>query len=145
MVSSTGWRRRATGLAAVGVGCALAAAALGAAPAGAAGTGATGQGSVIRSDGVLSGRLTALSDPALAAASASRQARSLSLAEEGTGSLVRADGAVLVQALLDDTGSATVAELEQVGDVINVSAPMSRATLLVTPARLADLAAVPAV
>lgn len=147
MASSTGWRRRVIGLAAAGVGCALLAATMVAAPAGASTEGETGQppGSVTRSDGVLSGRLLALSDPAVATAPARVQAESLSLARHGTGSLVRSGGAVLVQVSLADIGSVTRADLARVGEIVNVSPEMSRATLLVAPDRLGALAALPAV
>ena len=99
-----------------------------------------------RSTGVLSARLLALAEPATARSSARSQALALSLPAHGPGSVVRdAGGRVLVQVRLAETAAATVAPLRLLGEVVNVSGAMSRATLRVAPNRLTELAGTPGV
>ena len=117
----------------------------GGATGGAAAASAT-DATALRATGPLSDRLLALAGPSLAAAPGRTQARALSLAPDGPGALLRdPSGAVLVTVRLTDTGTATLAGLRALSDVVSVAPGFSRATVRIFPARLPELAELPGV
>ncbi len=127
-------RRRATAtlsLAALALICAAAAA-----PAMAAQGGA----------GDLSARLTELAQPAVRAAPPARQAKRLSLAAEGPGSLLREGNRVLVEVRFDHGAAASVDDLRAAGaKVLNVSPRYQTVTVAAKPSELPRLSGVPRV
>lgn len=94
--------------------------------------------------GVLSARLAALAAPAVAQASTADRARALALPRSGPGALIEDErGQVLITVGL--AAPADAARLPGLGEVVNVSPTMSRATMRIAPSRLPQLAATPGV
>jgi len=121
--------------------CALAAFALACAlPASAAaGTGRPG-------DGELSSRLADLAKPSLSSASPAKQAKALSLAAEGPGSLLRDGNRVLVEVRFEHGAAAGADDLRAAGaQVVNVSPDFQTVTVAARPSELSKLAAAPQV
>ncbi len=98
-----------------------------------------------RSGGVLSARLAELAKPAVGGGSRAEQARSLSLAASGPGSLLRRGDRVLVRVGFEP-GGVEPGELRAAGaDVVNVSDRYRTATAEVRPERLRAVARLPGV
>ena len=93
------------------------------------------------SDGTLSPRLAELAKPSVRALSPARQARLLSLARSGPGSLLRKGNRVLVDVRFDRGAAAGVASLRATGaQVVNVSRRYQTVTVAARPADLRALA-----
>jgi hypothetical protein len=98
------------------------------------------------SDGNLSPRLAELAKPALRSAPPARQARILSLAADGPGSLVREGNRVLVDVRFGQGAAAGVDDLRAAGaKVVNVSSRYQTVTVAAKPAELRALSTVPRV
>lgn len=98
------------------------------------------------SGGVLSPRLAELAKPAVRSAPPRQQARALSLAANGPGSLVREGNRVLVEVRFGGGAGAGVEDLRQVGaKVLNVSRPYQTVTVAMKPSELRALSSVPRV
>jgi hypothetical protein len=96
--------------------------------------------------GDLSARLAELAKPSVRSASLAKQAKELSLAAEGPGSLLRDGNRVLVEVRFDQGTGAGVDDLRGVGaKIINVSPRLETVTVAAKPDELRDLAAVPRV
>ncbi len=93
--------------------------------------------------GVLSPRLAALAKPAVRSLPPARQARLLSLASRGPGSLLRQGNRVLVDVRFESGAAAGVADLRAAGaKIVNVSRGYQTVTVAATPAELRALAGV---
>jgi hypothetical protein len=91
-------------------------------------------------DAVLSPRLGALARPSLRSAPPAKQARALSLAPSGPGSLLRRGDRVLVDVSFDSGAVASVDELRATGArIVNVSRRYQTVTVAATPASLPGL------
>lgn len=110
---------------------------------------AVAQGADARTSGVddeLSPRLAALAEPALRRVTPAVQARRLSVAVDGPGSLLREGNRVLVEVRFDSGAAAGVDDLRVAGaDVVHVSGRYETVTAAVRPADLDAVAAVPGV
>jgi subtilase family protein len=96
--------------------------------------------------GVLSPRLAELAKPSLRSASQAKQARELSLAARGPGSLLRDGARVLVDVRFEHGAAARAAALRAAGArVVNVSSRYQTVTAAARPADLAALAKVPGI
>jgi hypothetical protein len=97
-------------------------------------------------DGDLSARLTELAKPSLSSASPARQAKALSLAAEGPGSLLRDGNRVLVEVRFEQNAAAAVDDLRAAGaEVVDVSPNLQTVTVAAKPSELTNLSAVPQV
>jgi subtilisin family serine protease len=95
------------------------------------------------SDGTLSPRLAELAKPSVRALPDARQARLLSLARRGPGSLLRQGNRVLVDVRFESGAAAGVAGLRAAGaKIVNVSRRYQTVTVAATPAGLRALAGV---
>jgi hypothetical protein len=129
MTSGKGFHRRSrrSAVAVAAVGCALAAF-----PAAAI--------SSQSGDTPLSSRLTELAKPAVRSAPPARQAKVLSLAPEGPGSLLRAGNRVLVDVRFDSGAGASLDALRGAGaEIVNVSPRYQTVTAAATPASLNEI------
>jgi hypothetical protein len=97
--------------------------------------------------GPLSPALAELARPAVRALPAAAEAEALGVPASGPGSLLReADGKVLVELRLADTGGLDLAPVREAGaEVVAADPALGRATVAVAPAALYALGAVPAV
>ncbi len=96
--------------------------------------------------GVLSPRLAELATPAIRSASPTEQAKALSLAAEGPGSLVREGNRVLVEVRFGRGAAAGVDDLRAAGaEVLGVDPRYQRVTVAARPAELRRLSRVPRV
>lgn len=96
--------------------------------------------------GDLSPRLTELAKPAVRSASQAQQARELSLAASGPGSLLRQGNRVLVEVRFDRGATAGVDDLRAAGaKIVNVSARYQTITAAAKPEDLRALSSVPRV
>ncbi len=103
-------------------------------------------GAARSSYGRLSPRLAELSKPAVRSAPPARQARELSLAASGPGSLLRQGNRVLVEVRFDYGATAGVDDLRATGaKIVNISPRYQTVTLAAKPADLRALSAVPRV
>ena len=94
-------------------------------------------------EGVLSSRLAELARPALSSAPAAEQARALSLADEGPGSLLRRGNRVLVEVGFDRGALSAVAALRAAGaQIVDASGRYQTVTVAVKPEQLRALAGV---
>ncbi len=97
-------------------------------------------------DGDLSTRLAELSKPSVRSAPPARQAKKLSLAAEGPGSLLRDGNRVLVEVRFDRGAAAAVGDLRAAGaKIVNVSPRFQTVTVAAKPAALPALSGVPRV
>ena len=97
-------------------------------------------------EGALSPRLAELAKPAVRTAPPAEQARALSLAAEGPGSLVREGNRVLVEVRFDHSAAAGVEELRRAGAaIVNVSPEYQTVTVAAKPDELAALNGVPGI
>lgn len=97
-------------------------------------------------DGALSPRLAELARPSIRSAPPERQAKALSLAAEGPGSLLRDGNRVLVEVRFDHGAAASTDELRAAGaEVVNVSPPYQTVTVAAKPGQLRALSNVRAV
>ncbi|HET8567285.1 MAG TPA: S8 family serine peptidase [Solirubrobacterales bacterium] len=95
---------------------------------------------------VLSPRLSQLATPALEGAAPGAQARALSLARSGPGSLLRRGGRVVVEVGFDNGAAVGVGSLRAVGGkVLDVSRRYQTVTVAAKPAQLRQLAQAPGV
>lgn len=101
----------------------------------------------IKSVGKLSARLAQLAAPELSVQDPAAQAGALSLPASGSGSLMRNDkGDVLVVIRANDTSTATQQAIQAAGATITQTTEQMRSfTAYIQPAKLNDLAAIPAV
>ncbi len=91
-------------------------------------------------DGALSPRLTELARPALAAAPPAKQAKSLSLALSGPGSLLRRGDRVVVEVRFDEGAGASLGALRDAGaQIVSVSPRYQTVTVAATPGSLTEL------
>ncbi len=98
------------------------------------------------SDGDLSPRLAELANPSVRSAPAAKQARILSLAEDGPGSLVREGSRVLVEVRFDHGAAAGLDDLRTAGaKIVNVSRRYQTVTVAAKPEELRALSTVPRV
>jgi subtilisin family serine protease len=98
----------------------------------------------VLSGGTLSPRLTELAKPAVRDASPAEQARQLSVASEGPGSLLRDGNRVVVDVRFDRGAGGSVDELRGAGaEVLNASAQYQTVTVAARPDELQQLARVP--
>ena len=98
------------------------------------------------SDGDLSPRLAELANPSVRSAPAAKQARILSLAEDGPGSLVREGNRVLVEVRFDHGAAAGLDDLRTAGaKIVNVSRRYQTVTVAAKPEELRALSTVPRV
>ena len=98
------------------------------------------------SEGDLSPRLAELAKPSVRSASPARQAKELSLAAEGPGSLLRTGNRVLVEVRFDRGAAAAVEDLRATGaKIVNVSPRYQTITVAARPAALPALSGVPRV
>jgi Subtilase family len=96
--------------------------------------------------GNLSPRLTELAKPSVRSAHRAQQAKLLSLAAEGPGSLVRSGNRILVEVRFDRGAASGVDDLRATGaKIINVSSRYQTITVAAKPAELRSLAGVPRV
>ncbi len=94
-------------------------------------------------DGALSPRLTELAKPSVRSAPPATQAKKLSLAVDGPGSLLRAGSRVLVDVRFDSGAGESLDELREAGaEIVSVSSRYQTVTVAVTPASLPGMAAV---
>lgn len=97
-------------------------------------------------DGDLSPRLAKLAQPAVRSAPQAKQARMLSLASSGPGSLLRQGNRVLVEVRFDRGAGASVDELRAAGaKIVHVSPRYQVVTVAAKPSELPRLAGVPRV
>jgi hypothetical protein len=97
-------------------------------------------------DGDLSARLAELAKPSVSSAPPARQAKELSLAAEGPGSLLRDGNRILVEVRFDRGAAAGVDDLRDAGaKVVDVSPRLETVTVAAKPDELWELAAVPRV
>jgi hypothetical protein len=95
-------------------------------------------------DGVLSPRLAELAKPSVRTAPPHEQARELSLAPEGAGSLLRVGNRVLVDVRFGRGAAASVDDLRAAGArIVNVSRRYQTVTVAAKPAELGALSSVP--
>jgi Subtilase family len=100
----------------------------------------------MRGAGDLSPRLTKLASPSLRKASSAKQARALSLAAEGPGSLARRGGRVLAYVRFDRGALSAVDSLRSAGaKVVDASGRYQTVTVATKPAQLRTIARVPGV
>ena len=100
--------------------------------------------SVRPSDGDLSPRLAELAKPAIRSAPPAKQARALSVAAEGPGSLLRQGNRVLVEVRFDHGAAAGVDDLRAAGaQVVNVSSRYQTVTVAAKPGELRQLSGTP--
>lgn len=93
--------------------------------------------------GALSPRLAALATPAVRSLPPAGQARVLSLARQGPGSLLREGNRVLVEVRFEHGAAAGVEDLRAAGaEIVNVSSRYQTDTVAATPAELRRIAAV---
>ena len=98
------------------------------------------------SDDTLSPRLSELAKPSVRTAPRARQAKELSLAAEGPGSLLREGNRVLVEVQFDRGAAAGVDDLRSAGaKVIDVSPSYQTVTIAAKPSELTRLSAIPRV
>lgn len=98
------------------------------------------------SEGDLSPRLAELAKPSVRSAPPAIQARELSLAAEGPGSLLRDGNRVLVEVRFDRGAAASVDDLRATGaKIVNVSSRYQTVTIAAKPAALPALSGVPRV
>jgi hypothetical protein len=98
------------------------------------------------STGDLSPRLAELAKPAVRSAPPARQAKELSLAPEGPGSLLRKGNRVLVEVRFDHGAVAAVNDLRATGaKIVNVSSRYQTVTVAANPTDLRELSGVPRV
>src|SRR5260221_131322 len=96
------------------------------------------------SDGNLSARLAELAKPSVRSAPPAAQARALSLATEGPGSLLREGNRVLVEVRFDHGAAAGVNDLRSAGaKIVNVSPRYQTVTVAAKPSELQRLSTVP--
>jgi hypothetical protein len=96
--------------------------------------------------GILSPRLAELAQPSVRTAPPAQQARDLSLAREGPGSLLRQGNRILVDVRFDAGAAAAVDDLRAAGaEIVNVSSRYQTVTVAAKPAELRALSAVPGV
>jgi subtilisin family serine protease len=96
-----------------------------------------------RGAGVLSPRLAELAQPGVRSLSVAKQARVLSLASHGPGSLLREGSRLVVDVRFDHGAVAAIGELEAAGaEVVNASRRYQTVTVAVLPADLRKLATV---
>lgn len=96
------------------------------------------------STGDLSPRLAELARPSLRSAPLARQAKKLSLARNGPGSLVREGNRVLVEVRFDRGAAASLDDLRSAGaKIINVSTRYQTVTVAAKPGELRQLSDVP--
>lgn len=94
--------------------------------------------------GDLSARLAELAKPAIRAAPPESQAKALSLAAEGPGSLLREGNRVLVEARFDHGAAAGAEDLRAAGaKVLNISPRYQTITIAAKPSELPALSAIP--
>jgi hypothetical protein len=92
-------------------------------------------------DGALSPRLTQLAKPSVRSASSTKQARTLSVAPSGPGSLLREGNRVLVDVRFDSGAGASLEALRSAGaQIVEVSGRYQTVTVAITPASLHDVA-----
>jgi subtilisin family serine protease len=104
------------------------------------------QAAVLSGEGVLSPRLAELAKPAVRDAAPAEQARQLSVASEGPGSLLRDGNRVVVDVRFDRGAGGSVDELRGAGaEVLNASAQYQTVTVAARPDELQQLARVPQV
>lgn len=97
-------------------------------------------------DGDLSARLAVLATPAVRSAPPAQQAKVLSLAAEGPGSLLRDGNRVLVEVRFDQGAAAGVDDLRAAGaKIVNVSSSLQTVTVAAKPDELSKLSGVPQV
>lgn len=97
-------------------------------------------------DGDLSPRLAELAKPSVRSASPAQQAKELSLAAEGPGSLLREGNRVLVEVRFDRGAGSSVDDLRTAGaKVVNVSTRYKTVTVAAKPSELRSLSGVPQV
>jgi hypothetical protein len=97
-------------------------------------------------DGDLSARLAELAKPSVRSAPPAQQAKELSLAAEGPGSLLRDGNRVLVEVRFDRGAAAAVDDLRAAGaEIVNVSPGFQTVTVAAKPSELTKLTAVPLV
>ncbi|HJX32642.1 MAG TPA: hypothetical protein VJ257_00435, partial [Solirubrobacterales bacterium] len=100
--------------------------------------------SVRPSDGDLSPRLAELAKPSIRSAPPAKQARALSVATEGPGSLLREGNRVLVEVRFDHGAAAGVDDLRAAGaKVVNVSSRYQTVTVAAKPSELRQLSGTP--
>jgi subtilisin family serine protease len=98
------------------------------------------------SGGDLSPRLEKLARPSVQAASPARQAKVLSLARSGPGSLLREGNRVLVEVRFDRGAAAAVGDLRAAGaKILNVSPRYQTVTVALKPGQLTGLNGIPRV
>src|SRR5881394_998515 len=98
------------------------------------------------SDDTLSPRLAELAKPAVQSASPAKQAKELSLATEGPGSLLREGNRVLVEVRFDRGAAAAVDDLRAAGaKIVNVSPRYQTVTVAAKPSGLSQLSEMPRV
>lgn len=98
------------------------------------------------SDGDLSARLAELAKPAVRAASPAQQAKALSVARDGPGSLVREGNRVLVEVRFERGAAAGVADLRATGArIVDLSRRYQTVTVAMRPDQLQRLSGVPRV
>jgi subtilase family protein len=91
-------------------------------------------------DSALSPRLTELAQPAVSSASPARQAKELSLAPSGPGSLLRRGNRVIVEVRFDSGAAAKLEALREAGaQIVDVSRTFQTVTVAATPASLPEL------
>ncbi len=96
------------------------------------------------SDGVLSPRLAELAKPAVHNAPPAQQARDLSVAAEGPGSLLREGNRVLVSVRFEHGAEAGIVSLRTAGaEVVNVNPKYQTVTVAAKPDELRQLSTVP--
>jgi hypothetical protein len=140
MLPGNSRRRTVTSLTGAGVACVVTLACSAAAVPAAAGA-ARQSG-----DGDLSSRLTELAKPAIRSAPPGRQARELSLARQGPGSLLRLGNRVLVEVRFERGAVAGVDDLRRAGmRILDVNPRYQRVTVAARPAALRQLARIPLV
>jgi hypothetical protein len=97
-------------------------------------------------DGDLSPRLAELAKPSVRSAPPAAQARALSLASAGAGSLLRDGNRVLAEVRFDHGAAAAVDDLRSAGaKIVDVSSRYQTVTVAVNPADLRELSGVPGI